>query len=111
VKLSSGVYDNLKTAAQIWIPAFGTLYFALAGIWGLPHADQIVGSLTALDTALGVILGISSAGFKPASDGNLVIDRSSPVKDIYSLEINVPPSELAGKNAITLEVVPKATQI
>lgn len=105
--MSNGLYDNLKSAAQIWIPALGTLYFTLAGIWGLPHAAEVVGSLTALDTSLGLILGLSSVNFKPASDGNLVIDRSSPAKDVYSLELNVPPSEIANKSSLTLEVTPK----
>ena len=45
---------------EVVIPAIGTLYFALAGIWGFPYGEQIVGTLTAIDTFLGVCLGISS---------------------------------------------------
>lgn len=26
-----------------FLPALGTLYFALAGIWGLPYGEQLVG--------------------------------------------------------------------
>ncbi len=44
-------------------PAVGTLYFALAGIWGLPYGEQIVGTITAFDTFLGVILGISKSKY------------------------------------------------
>ena len=33
MKLSNKVYDILKAIALIWLPAIGTLYFALAGIW------------------------------------------------------------------------------
>ncbi len=61
MKLSNKTYDLLKWIAQILIPAFGTLYFALANIWGLPYGEQIVGTLTAIDTFLGVLLGISSS--------------------------------------------------
>ena len=61
--MSSKVYDVLKFIAQILLPALGTLYFALASIWGLPYAEQIVGTITAIDTFLGVILGISSSKF------------------------------------------------
>lgn len=53
-------YDKLKWIAQILLPAVATLYFALAGIWGFPYGEQIVGTLTAIDTFLGVLLGISS---------------------------------------------------
>ena len=60
MKMSNKVYDILKWIALIFLPAVGTLYFALASIWGLPFAEQIVGTITAFDTFLGVILGISS---------------------------------------------------
>lgn len=62
--LSNKQYDILKWVAQILLPALGTLYFALAGIWGFPYGEQIVGTITAIDTFLGVILGISSANYK-----------------------------------------------
>ena len=53
-------YDVLKFIAQIFLPALGTLYFALASIWGLPYGEQIVGTITAVDAFLGAILGIST---------------------------------------------------
>ena len=56
-------YDILKWVAQILLPALGTLYFGLAGIWGFPYGEQIVGTITVIDTFLGVILGISSANY------------------------------------------------
>lgn len=64
MKLSNKAYDILKWIAQILLPAVGTLYFALAGIWGFPYAEQIVGTITAIDTFLGCLLGISSMRFK-----------------------------------------------
>lgn len=63
-KMSDKVYDILKWIALILIPAIGTLYFALAGIWGFPYAEAIVGTLTAVDTFLGAILGISTSMYK-----------------------------------------------
>ena len=64
--LSDKTYNILKWIALILLPAVGTLYFALAGIWGFPYGEQIVGTLTAVDTFLGVILGISSSQYKQA---------------------------------------------
>ncbi len=61
--MSNKTYDVLKWVAQYLLPALGTLYFALAGIWGFPYGEQIVGTITAIDTFLGVILGISSANY------------------------------------------------
>lgn len=63
MKLSNSQYDLLKWIAQIFLPALGTLYFALAKIWGLPDAEQVVGTITAIDTFLGVLLGISSDAY------------------------------------------------
>lgn len=60
LKLSNKTYDILKYIAQYVLPACGTLYFALAGIWNLPYGEQIVGTITAVDTFLGVLLGIST---------------------------------------------------
>ena len=58
--MSNKTYDILKEIALIWIPAVSTLYFALAGIWGLPYAEQIVGTLAAVDTFMAVVLKIST---------------------------------------------------
>lgn len=58
--MSNKLYDVLKFFAQILLPALGTLYFALANIWGLPFAEEIVGTITAIDTFLGAILHIST---------------------------------------------------
>lgn len=63
MKINSKVYDILKWVAMIFLPGAGALYLALSGIWGLPYAEQVVGTITAVNTFLGVILGISSAGY------------------------------------------------
>lgn len=61
MKLNDKAYDIMKWIAQILLPAVGTLYFALAQIWGFPFAEQIVGSISAIDCFLGALLGISTA--------------------------------------------------
>ena len=63
MKMSNKVYDILKWIAMYVLPAIGTLYFALAGIWGFPYGEEVVGTITAVDTFLGVILGISTAQY------------------------------------------------
>ena len=63
MKISNKVYDVLKWIAQYLLPALGTLYFALSTIWGFPYGEQVVGTITAIDTFLGAILGLSSATY------------------------------------------------
>ena len=64
--MSNKTYDVLKWIAQILLPALGTLYFALARIWNFPYAEEIVGTIAAIDTFLGVLLGISTAQYNKA---------------------------------------------
>ena len=64
MKFSNSTYDVIKWVAMILLPAIGTLYFALAQIWGLPYAEQIVGTITAIDAFLGALLGISTMQYR-----------------------------------------------
>lgn len=66
--MSNKTYDFLKFIAQILLPALGTLYFALASIWGLPYGEEIVGTITAVDAFLGAILGISTVKYNKIAD-------------------------------------------
>lgn len=76
--MSNKVYDILSFIARIGLPAVGTLYFALASIWGLPYGEQIVGTIVAVTTFLATILQISKVQYEetieilehaPAADG------------------------------------------
>lgn len=58
--MSDKTYNILKHIALIYLPAVGTLYLTLAGIWGLPYGEQIGATITAIDTCLGAFLGIST---------------------------------------------------
>ena len=62
--LLSKTTETMKWIALVLLPALGTLYFGLAQIWGFPYGEQIVGTITVVDTFLGVILGISNAQYK-----------------------------------------------
>lgn len=68
MKLSNKAYDVLKWIAMYFLPAVGTLYFAVSSVWGLPYGEQIVGTVTAVDTFLGVILGISTNQYNKMSE-------------------------------------------
>lgn len=68
MKMNDKTYDILKWIAMILLPAIATLYFTMANIWSLPYADQIVGTITGVDTFLGVILGISTSRYNNIDD-------------------------------------------
>lgn len=66
--LEDKTYNYLKWIAMIVLPALGTLYFALAAIWGLPYGEQIVGTITAIDAFLGALLGVSTSNYNRSFD-------------------------------------------
>lgn len=70
MKISNKTYDVLKWIAQILLPAMATLYFALAGIWNFPYGEEIVGTISAIDVFLGVILGVSTVQYNKTKDVN-----------------------------------------
>lgn len=101
-------YDFLKWVAQIVLPGLGALYFGLAQIWGLPNAEQVVGTVAVVDTFLGLLLGYSSQKFDRSEekyDGHLVVDTSDEGKDVYSFEVTSTPLEdLRNKQELTFKV-------
>lgn len=70
-KMSNETYDVLKYIAQIVLPAAGTLYGAISGIWGLPYGEQIVATIAAVDLFMGAVLKISTDDYMKGriSDG------------------------------------------
>jgi hypothetical protein len=68
--MSNKTYDIMKEIAQIWLPAIATLYFTLASIWGLPYAEQIVGTISAIDVFLGAVLKISTIQYNKGVESN-----------------------------------------
>lgn len=63
MKLDNKVYDVLKWVALVVLPAVATLYTALAGVWGLPFAEEIPATITAIDLFIGALLGVSTAKY------------------------------------------------
>ena len=67
--MSDKLYNILKWISQLVLPGLGTLYFTLAGIWGFPYGEEIVGTITAVVTFLNVILKISSNNYYKNKEG------------------------------------------
>lgn len=63
MKIPDKIYDVLKWVVIIVFPAVGTLYAALSTVWGWPYSEEIVTSITAVDTFLGAVLCISTATY------------------------------------------------
>lgn len=68
ILMENKVYDVLKFLALVVLPALATFYAAIAAVWGLPYTEQVVGTITAVDTLLGTLLKISSDNYKKQED-------------------------------------------
>ncbi len=63
MKMSNKIYDILKTVCTIVLPAVAALYAALGKIWGFPLIVEIVGTIAAVDTFIGALIGLSSVQY------------------------------------------------
>lgn len=55
-------YDTLKTIALILTPVLAFLA-SLVNIWGFPHGEQIVATLTAIDTLVGAVVVVTNRNY------------------------------------------------
>lgn len=104
--MTDKTYNSLKQVAQIWLPAIGSLYFGLAEIWHLPMAPEVVGTITLLDTFLGVVLGISSKVYN-ASDAKYAgaMDvRQEEGRKKFTFTLDTDPEDLVDRQDVTFRV-------
>ena len=90
MQLSNKVYDVLKWIVVIVLPALSAAYFALAGIWNLPYAEQVVGTVAVITTLLGALLGLSTASYNKSEDsydGKLLVNTADPSKDTFTIDL------------------------
>ena len=103
MKFNDKVYDVLKWVAMVVLPAIAAFYCGIAAIWNLPYAEQIVGTITAFDTLLGALLGISSKSYE--GDGTLLVDRTDPNgKEVYRFDLGNNLEKLDDKKKFVLKV-------
>lgn len=77
--LSNATYDKLKFLTVIALPAFAALYLALAGLWDLPSAKEVAGSVTAVNAFFGAILLLSTKAYNNSDakyDGTIVVSET-----------------------------------
>lgn len=66
--MSNKTYDILKFIALKVLPALATLILALGAIWNIPYSEAIAATLTAIDTFLGALLGVSSKKYAESEE-------------------------------------------
>ena len=107
LQLSNQTYDFLNALVRIILPGLGTMYFALAEIWGLPYATEIVGTIVAITAFLGVVIILARRGWK--LDDELVIDDRDPLATAFGFKSGKLFTDLETGKTLNLKVtrVPK----
>lgn len=104
--MSDAAYDRLKYLGQIILPALATLYFALSEIWGFPYGPETVGTITAFDAFLGVLLGISSSSYYSGGrrfDGVIEVYEDENTKQ-FTINVEDDPYVLDQKDSVTFSI-------
>lgn len=105
--LTNRLYDALKWIAQIFLPGVATLYFTLAQIWGLPNAEEVVGTITAVDLFLGLLVGVSHKNYQKSDarfDGVMEVEETDDGRKRASFNVPGDPHELLNKSELTFKV-------
>lgn len=106
VILSDNLYKTIKWAVGIVLPAAATLILALGEIWDWPNMSQIVGTVTALTTFLGVVAGVSTFQYNEsdaAFDGTMRVNRQGEGQ-LFDLILDEDPLNIAAQKEIRFKV-------
>ena len=108
--LSNRSYDILKDVVTMVLPGLATFYFALAGIWHLPYAEQVVATITAVGTVLGIFVKFASkryANLPVEYDGELIAVKleDNPTDLLLSLDSHEQAEQIRQKDEVTFKVV------
>lgn len=106
-RLSDQTYDFFNRLVKYVLPALGTFYFAISEIWKLPYGTEVVGTIVALTTLLGVVLAVSKKNYdnEPYNfDGDVVVSTGYDSEKTLTLESNVPIEQLQAKGVVVMQV-------
>lgn len=111
--LSDKAYNIGKRLVQIILPACASLYYGLALIWGLPAAEEVLGTIAVITTFLGVSLGISTRQYEAsdaAYDGRMIVVEPEDGPKVFSLELDGDPADIVNRDSIRFKIDPHSAQ-
>jgi hypothetical protein len=107
ILFTNKTYNFLKYLVQIGLPALGSLYFALAGMWDLPNPEEVVGTIVVVTTFLGTLLGLSAKTYnkaEPSYDGAINIGIGDDDQKVFSLDLDSDPEDLENMDQVVFKV-------
>jgi hypothetical protein len=111
--INDNVYDVLKNTVELVLPALGALYFALAGFWGWPNAEAVVGSIAAVTVFLGVVLRVARNSYHNSSEkysGSVEVVHNAEGEPVVTLNLPEDPGALLASAQKNGDVILKVNQ-
>jgi hypothetical protein len=108
--MSEPLYLKMKFVALVLLPAISTLYFTLGAVWDLPHVTQVIGTIAAIDTFLGVMLGLSTKAYNASEQkyaGSINVQETPNGGKLFSLELNGAPADIEVMKEVIFKVESK----
>lgn len=105
--LGDSAYNFVKKSATIILPALGTLYFALAQIWNLSKAEEVMGSIAAINTFLGVVVQVSKKSYYASGAqyaGEIQVHEDDGGKTTASLVVDGDPADILTRKQATFKI-------
>lgn len=106
--ISEEAYLLFRRLVEYVFPALGTLYFTIAQLWGLPYAEEVVGTIVALAAFFAVIVKLSRWAYQNDNsrfDAALVMDQSDPEQERWGFNIIRSIDEIGEKDEMAVKVV------
>lgn len=75
--LNDRIYLILKWACLVCLPALATLWFTLGKIWGFPYLAEVEGTIVAIDTFLGALIGVSTLSYNKKIGANHNVENNN----------------------------------
>lgn len=112
MKLPDKVYNFLKYFTTIFLPAAGTLYYAITEAFDIHRTVPINTVINAIIAFLGVTLGISTRQYNKENGGDKAFDGDLIVSEVdgekyLGLGVNGSVEEMQAKPEVRLRVVEK----
>lgn len=87
--MKSSTYDRLKWVSLVFLPALASLYFALGEVWHFPMVPQVVGTITIVDTFLGLLIGKTSKDFREKISDTEFMGHLTIVQDYDGMPLQI----------------------
>lgn len=106
--MSDKLYNILKHAAAIGLPALSALYYTVAQIWNIPDTKEVMGTIAAVNTFIGALVGVSYVKYNNSGAkyvGALEVSDTG-TKKVFSLNLNSDPQDIEQMSEATFKVMP-----